>query len=188
MAVAEIKKLSRIAVSVNYKHREVQRLGRTAKEIAAEIGEELIKVKQKLAHGEFGPWCDKNLSFSKHTRARYIKVAEIKSSMRDTFQRADSINDVLEYKPQPKPEPTPEKREVQRLGRTAKEIAAEIGEELIKVKQTLAHGEFTPWCDKNLSFTIQHARRYMKVADVKRNTRVRFDQASSIREELHHNC
>lgn len=83
-----------------------QRLGRTAKEIAAEIGEMLIKVKDSLNHGEFGPWCEANLSFSKHTRARYIRVAEIKSSMRDTFQRADSINEVLDYKPKPEPKPT----------------------------------------------------------------------------------
>jgi hypothetical protein len=73
---------------------------------------------------------------------------------------------------------------VKRLGRTAKEIATEIDEELIAVKQMLAHGEFKPWVAANCTFTVQHARRYMKVADVKRNTRVRFDQANSIREVL----
>ncbi|UWQ15661.1 DUF3102 domain-containing protein [Aliiroseovarius sp. M344] len=93
----------RLALAVNSKHREVQRLGRTAKEIAAEIGEALIKVKQKLAHGEFGPWCDANLTFSKHTRARYIKVAEIKSITHATFRRAESINEVLDYKSKPEP-------------------------------------------------------------------------------------
>jgi len=38
--------------------------------------------------------------------------------------------------------------------------------------------------EANCAFTVQHARRYMKVADVKRNTRVRFDQADSIRDVL----
>jgi hypothetical protein len=54
---------ARLAVSVNSKHREVQRLGRTAKEIAAEIGEELIKVKVELKHGEFKPWVAAHCGF-----------------------------------------------------------------------------------------------------------------------------
>lgn len=35
---------ARLAVSANSEHREVRRIGRTAKKIATEIGEELIKV------------------------------------------------------------------------------------------------------------------------------------------------
>ena len=67
------------------------------------IGEELIEVKQKLAHGEFKPWVEANCSFSYKSAARYMQIAKIKSLTREPFARADSINEVLDYKPKPEP-------------------------------------------------------------------------------------
>lgn len=90
-------------------HREVQRLGRTAKSITAHIGEELIEVKQKLAHGEFKPWVLENCSFSYEQANCYVKVAKVKSVTRDIFDRANSIREVLDLKDK-KPEPEPERR------------------------------------------------------------------------------
>lgn len=66
-------------MSANSKHREVQRIGRTAKEIAAEIGEELIKVKAKLKHGEFKTWIVENC-FPYETGRDYMKIAELKKA------------------------------------------------------------------------------------------------------------
>ena len=105
--------------------REVQRLGRTAKEIAAEIGEELIKVKYDLAHGEFGPWCEGNLSFSRPQRQRYMQAAEIKKLSRERFDRANSIREVLEIKgkPTPKQELRAAKAEGRYKGRKATAVA-----------------------------------------------------------------
>ena len=93
-------------MSINDRHREVMRIGRTAKEIAAEIGGELIKVKQKLAHGEFMPWVEANCSFSDYTAKAYMRVAKAKSEERLRFDTCTSIADVLALG-KPKPEPKP---------------------------------------------------------------------------------
>ncbi|WP_342070560.1 DUF3102 domain-containing protein [Yoonia algicola] len=96
------------ALSINDMHREVQRLGRTAMEIAAEIGEELIEVKEeKLDHGQFIPWIEANCSFSRKRVHEYMKVAEAKCHSRVTFDRCTSIREVLAIgkdKPTPKQE------------------------------------------------------------------------------------
>ena len=91
---------TRLASSINAKHREVVDLGRTAKE----IGEELVAVKQKLAHGEFKPWVEANCTFVYRRAAEYMQVAKVKSASCRTFEQADSIRDVLDHKA-PKPEP-----------------------------------------------------------------------------------
>lgn len=96
---------ARLAVSVNSKHREVQRLGRTAKEIAAEIGEELIKVKAQLKHGEFIPWVKAECSFSQDMANKYMKVALAKIRTRSEFDRCDSIREVLALGKTPKEPP-----------------------------------------------------------------------------------
>ena len=44
--------------SINSKHREVQRLSRTAKEIAAVIGEELIAVRESKPEGGLRRWVE----------------------------------------------------------------------------------------------------------------------------------
>ncbi|SHG75177.1 Protein of unknown function [Cognatiyoonia sediminum] len=65
-----------------------------------------------------------------------------------------------------------------------KEEAAEIGEVLIKVKEELPHGEFTPWVRRDCSFTDRHARNYIRIAQVKRKRVSDFDRCTSIREVL----
>ncbi|MCG7494714.1 DUF3102 domain-containing protein [Thalassobius sp. Cn5-15] len=96
---------ARLAVPVNSKHREVQRLGRTAKEIAAEIGEELIKVKAGLKHGEFMPWVKAECSFGRQTAQDCIAVAKAKYQHAGNCDRCDSIRDVLTLGKTPKPPP-----------------------------------------------------------------------------------
>lgn len=76
----------------------MQRLGRKAKETAAEIGEDLIKVKQGLAHGEFGPWCEANLSPSRTHITRYMKAAKIKMTDVGQFEAADTLDELVETK------------------------------------------------------------------------------------------
>ena len=95
---------ARSAVSINTKHREVQRLGRTAKEIAAEIGEELIAVKQKLAHGKFEPWVEANCCLSVRRAQEYMKVARLKNADARAFATCETIQDAL-APAKPKPEP-----------------------------------------------------------------------------------
>lgn len=83
---------------INDRHREVVRLGRTAKDIAAEIGGHLIAVKADLDHGEFGPWCEKNLIFTVRKAQRYIKAAKIKNDDVVAFARAETLDELVEAK------------------------------------------------------------------------------------------
>ncbi|MBO9473268.1 DUF3102 domain-containing protein [Shimia sp. R10_1] len=126
---------ARLAVSVNSKHREVQRLGRTAKEIAAEIGEELIKVKAELKHGEFIPWIAEHCMFTRKRGHEYMKVAEAKCNSRVTFDRCDSIREVLALGKTPKEPPQQTRpatlddlRKVERLRALRDDPAASEGE------------------------------------------------------------
>ncbi|EAQ45626.1 hypothetical protein MED193_08233 [Roseobacter sp. MED193] len=123
------------AECVPQKQSKVQRLGRTAKEIAAEIGEMLVEVKRKLAHGEFGPWCEANCSFTDRHARRYMAVAEAKRTRMSDFNYCESIADVLALG-KPKPEPTPvhraatldDLRRVERLRALRDNPAASQGE------------------------------------------------------------
>lgn len=126
---------ARLALSVNDKHREVQRLGRTAKEIAAEIGEELIKVKQKLAHGEFGPWVSENCSFSYDSAKDYMNVARAKRERAPLFNRCTPIREVLALGKTPKEPSKPHRpatlddlRKVERLRALRDDPAVTEGE------------------------------------------------------------
>ncbi len=95
------------AQAINEKHREVVALGRTAKEIAAEIGEELLAVKAELKHGEFIPWVEQNCAFAYRGAAEYMQVARTKNAERRTFDACSSIREVLaigKTKAAPKPD------------------------------------------------------------------------------------
>ena len=45
------------------------------------------------------------------------------------------------------------------------EKAIELGGLLAEQKETLSHGEFTPWIEANLPFTDRTARNYMRLHD-----------------------
>ncbi|MHC2018958.1 DUF3102 domain-containing protein [Methylobacterium sp. CM6247] len=42
-----------------------------------ENGRDLLKAKKLLEHGEFGPWCEKELGYSKRTAEKYMRAAEM---------------------------------------------------------------------------------------------------------------
>ncbi len=104
------------ASAINDKHREVQRLGRTSKEIAAEIGELLLEQKKQLPHGEYEGWCEQHLIVKKTQRFEYVKLARLKSSERRTFDATTSINEALQTKkPKADPKPQPVERRLATL-------------------------------------------------------------------------
>lgn len=57
-------------------------------------------------------------------------------------------------------------RRIHELERRTSESIIEIGQQLIRVKQRLPHGEFLPWLDAEFGWTERTARRFMAVADV----------------------
>jgi hypothetical protein len=67
---------------------EVERLKRTAEDII-EIGRDLIAVKVKLGHGNFGDWIKTEFDFSQETARKFMGVAE----------KFGDIPTLLEFKP-----------------------------------------------------------------------------------------
>ncbi|KZD02285.1 MULTISPECIES: DUF3102 domain-containing protein [unclassified Thalassospira] len=61
--------------------------------------------------------------------------------------------------------------------------AKAAGEELLRVKKALKHGEFKPWIEENCSFSYSQAKRYMQIA--KRIDVEPFDPEASIESILH---
>jgi len=51
-----------------------------------------------------------------------------------------------------------------RMKRTSEDII-EIGKDMIEVKKRINHGQFGFWLENEFEMTVQHARRFMKVAD-----------------------
>jgi hypothetical protein len=68
--------------------------------------------------------------------------------------------------------------EAHRLARSSAETAVQhairCGQMLMKLKDSLPHGEFQPWIERHCDFSDRQARRYMQAAE-KTDTRVRFD-------------
>lgn len=57
-------------------------------------------------------------------------------------------------------------RRIHELERRTSESIIEIGQQLIRVKQRLPHGEFLPWLDAEFGWSQQTASNFMRVADV----------------------
>jgi len=47
--------------------------------------------------------------------------------------------------------------------KTSLKMAIDIGEKLAIQKENLDHGEFTPWIEENLPFTVRTAQNYLKL-------------------------
>lgn len=58
---------------------------RTASDIV-EVGQKLIEVKDKLGHGEFGPWLAAEFEWTERTARRFMSVA--------TAFKADTVSDL----------------------------------------------------------------------------------------------
>lgn len=99
------------------------------------IGEELIKVKDDLDHGEFEPWVKANCCLSLRRAQEYMKVARLKNADTRAFAACETIQDALATA---KPKPTPKQelraatlddlRKVERLRALRDDPTASVGE------------------------------------------------------------
>ena len=64
---------------LNELHQQIDGKLRSTVQDAIRAGEILTNVKEKLAHGEFLPWIEKNCVFGRKTAHRYMGIAEHKS-------------------------------------------------------------------------------------------------------------
>jgi hypothetical protein len=73
--LADAPKLEDLAKTIRECHAACQAIFQSSLLRAKEAGELLIRVKESLAHGEFGPWVDANCGFSPETARGYMRVA-----------------------------------------------------------------------------------------------------------------
>jgi len=67
---------------INNLHSELESMFRRALPMAIRIGELLEIQKEELPHGEFGPWIDQNLHFTKQTAHNYRKLYRIRKQLK----------------------------------------------------------------------------------------------------------
>ena len=69
--------------------------------------------------------------------------------------------------------------ELDQLGESALEKAAEAGRLLIECKKEMGHGQWLPWLEENFSFTDRTARRWMKLAEDMASGKLKSDTVVS---------
>jgi hypothetical protein len=72
--------------------------------------------------------------------------------------------------------------ELDQLGKTALDKAAEAGRLLTECKAGLDHGAWLPWLESNFTFTDRTARRWMKLADDLATGKLKSDTVSNLTE------
>ncbi|WP_181838542.1 MULTISPECIES: DUF3102 domain-containing protein [Thalassospira] len=89
-----IAPLSLSAQTINTHHKNILEHGKGMLREAKAAGEELLRVKKTLKHGEFKPWIKENCSFSYRQAAKYMQIA--KSAPQGTFDMDAGINSFLD--------------------------------------------------------------------------------------------
>ena len=71
----ESKSTEQLAAEVNVKYHQAEMLARQSWILLADAGRRLIEIKNRIPHGQFLDWCEKNLEFSHSKAARMMKLA-----------------------------------------------------------------------------------------------------------------
>jgi hypothetical protein len=79
----EIESSNAVSEEINRLHEQNCIAARNTIERAIRIGELLAKQKDTLTHGEWFPWFDKNIKFSRDTAERYRKVYERRNEIKN---------------------------------------------------------------------------------------------------------
>jgi len=98
------------AQEMNLLHQKIKAAQVSAKDMAAKLGDILIAKKASLKHGEFKPWVEANCIFAYRGAAEYMQVAKTKSADLRTFEKCNSIREVLTLKATKGDKPSPTKK------------------------------------------------------------------------------
>ena len=115
-------------------HGEILDAARTSLPKAIQIGELLTGIKDKMDHGQWLPWIQKNLSFSDRTAARYIKCFSERERL-GKFDSLSNLTEAYELLSEPKTEPAPLLSAAARIAR-AKELDSQISQSLAGIQST----------------------------------------------------
>ncbi len=90
----EEKSLGELGSEVNLLYRESVNIGNIALTMMAQAGQRLIVIKDRLQHGEFEEWCDKNLDFSKSKAEKMMKFARKVTDENSLFSKTETFTDI----------------------------------------------------------------------------------------------
>lgn len=129
-------------------HGEIFEAARTSLPKAIRIGELLTGIKDKMEHGQWLPWIQKNLLFSERTAQNYIRCFDEKDRLKNAMA-SDlplSVSGALALLSEPKTEPAPLPQDAARVA-LARELDAQICQSLDDIKTAAADsadGELPP--------------------------------------------
>lgn len=84
----EDKSTEQLCHEANGLYQQMEAVGNVALMMAASAGRRLLVVKERLPHGEFGTWCDKNLDFSQSRANKMMQLAKRSSDENSIFSNS----------------------------------------------------------------------------------------------------
>lgn len=79
---------------VNGLYHQIEMVGNIAMMIAANAGQRLLVIKDRLKHGEFEPWCESHLDFSKRKAEMMMSLAKRCEEKNSLFSKAQTFADL----------------------------------------------------------------------------------------------
>ena len=83
---------------------ELDQLGKSALDKAAEAGRLLTECKNGMGHGQWLPWIQSNFNFSYRTAGRWMKIAEEKAAGKLKLDSVSNLSEAYRITSNPKPE------------------------------------------------------------------------------------
>lgn len=132
---------SETRVVVEQRTEEIRDLVRKTAQDIYRIGEKLIQVKERLPHGQFGPWLDEEFGWSKSSARRFMYVAQSFESF--TVNDLEASNRAL-YKLAAPSAPDEAREEAIARSREGEEISDSDAEDLVDKHESKPEPEQKP--------------------------------------------
>ena len=87
----EAKSTEQLTLETNTYYRQAEQLAGMSAAMLAEAGRRLIEVKNRIPHGEFTDWCEKNLDFSYRKAARMMQLAKKMEDENSLFSKMPTL-------------------------------------------------------------------------------------------------
>ena len=88
------KTTEELQIEVNGLYQQMEMIGSIAMMIAANAGQRLLVIKERLNHGEFESWCESHLDFSKRKAEMMMSLAKRCEEENSLFSKAQTFADL----------------------------------------------------------------------------------------------
>lgn len=88
------RETEQLTIEVNTIYQQMETIGNIGLQLAAEAGERLIEIKDRLAHGEFESWCKDNLTFSKRKAENMMRWSQKCKDKNSIFSKTQTFTDL----------------------------------------------------------------------------------------------